>query len=394
MFYLLVFETHNFRHNFSEDTMARKNDKKKTKYNSIYEIETAEGQKNYIANFSHLGKRYGDRNLTKLFGSKTALQAFNKLNEIKVAIASGQNPFVTSSLKINDLISKYFAQLKSRKSNSQYVAINTYVYEKHIQPIIGHLFIEKVTIEHINKIIALMQSQGMSSASIRKIKTILNPIFHEAYLQEDIKRNILDLANFGKKGSSFKLQSDKEQLTHRVGEPVEEVAKKLYHAAMQVENLNYRAAFLLSIMCARRIGEIRQLNYEDIDFTHHVIKARKETTKTNVQEHYPLPVEVKEALHVDTKKTGRIFTFWDTTFHDNYKKNVVNKSNIKIVQGEKITSHDNRTLFLSIGRRKFPYELVDKALSHKQGTIAEIYTVYEENELTKVYDAYWEILRS
>ena len=92
--------------------VARINDKKKTKYNNIYEIETAEGQKNYIANFSHLGKRYGDRNFTKLFGSKTPHQAYQKLVEIKVSIAAGNNPFINTSLKINDLMKKYFDQLQ------------------------------------------------------------------------------------------------------------------------------------------------------------------------------------------------------------------------------------------------------------------------------------------
>lgn len=374
--------------------VARINDKKKTKYNNIYEIETAEGQKNYIANFSHLGKRYGDRNFTKLFGSKTSHQAYQKLVEIKVSIAAGNNPFINTSLKMNDLMKKYFEQLQSKKTNSKYVEINTYVYEKHVKPVIGHLFIDKVTVDHIDKIIFAMHNAGMSSASIRKVKTILNPIFQEAFLKEDIKRNILNLAKFGKKGTAFEVKSSKDELTHRIAEPLEEVAKKLYRAALNVENTHYRAACLLSIMCARRIGEIRQLNYEDINFERNVIRARREVTKTSVQEFYPLPIEVKNILLGHPKKTGKIFSFWDTTFYDNYKRNVVSKSGVLLAPYAKITSHDNRNLFLSIGRKKFAYELVDRALSHKNNTIAEIYTAYEANELTNVYDAYWEMLRS
>jgi len=336
---------------------------------------------------------YGDRNLTKLFGVKTALQAFNKLHEIKVLISSGENPFLDDSLKVDDLITRYFSRLKSENSRSKYVEIHSYVYSKHIKPIIGHLFIDKVTPEHINRIIHNMRTQSLSSASIRKVKTILNPIFQEAFLNENIKRNILNLAKFVKKGSGISAKGSKEILTQRLEEPLENAVKKLFHAATHITHTHYRAAFLLSIMCARRSGEILKLAYEDIDFTNNVVRVRAEITKTHVNEHYPLPIEVKEALQPTAKSKGEIFSFWDTTFYENYKKNVVTKSGVELLNGKKITSHDNRTFFLSIGRRKFDYELVDKALSHKHGTIAEIYTAYEDNELKKVYDAYWELLR-
>lgn len=56
--------------------MARKNELKKTKYVGINELEMADGSKSYVAIFSHNGTRYGERNLTKLFGVRTAKQAF------------------------------------------------------------------------------------------------------------------------------------------------------------------------------------------------------------------------------------------------------------------------------------------------------------------------------
>jgi len=210
--------------------MSRKHEKIKTKYLNIYEIDDTGGQKNYIANFNYQGKRYGDRNLTKLFGVKTALQAFNKLHEIKVLISSGENPFLDDSLKVDDLITRYFSQLKSENSRSKYVEIHSYVYSKHIKPIIGHLFIDKVTPEHINRIIHNMRTQSLSSASIRKVKTILNPIFQEAFLNENIKRNILNLAKFVKKGSGISAKGSKEILTQRLEEPLENAVKKLFQS--------------------------------------------------------------------------------------------------------------------------------------------------------------------
>ena len=127
--------------------MARTNIPKKTSKKNIYEIEMADGSKHFIARFSHNGTRYSDKNLTKIFGSKTVTSAFNKLQDIRHSLSEGADPFSTKSNKIDELAYDYL----STRSES-YTKANTFFYNKHIKPIIGHLFISNVTKEHFLKI--------------------------------------------------------------------------------------------------------------------------------------------------------------------------------------------------------------------------------------------------
>ena len=127
--------------------MARKNELKKTKYVGINELEMADGSKSYVAIFSHNGTRYGERNLTKLFGANSAKQAFEKLQEIKIELSKGIDVFGIKSERMNDLVYKYLETTKD-----EYKKNSTFAYNKHIKPIIGHLFINKVTKNHINDI--------------------------------------------------------------------------------------------------------------------------------------------------------------------------------------------------------------------------------------------------
>ncbi|MDZ7817633.1 MAG: hypothetical protein U5K55_03000 [Aliarcobacter sp.] len=119
--------------------MARKNEFKKTKYVGINELVMADSSKNYIAVFSHNGTRYGERNLTKLFGANSAKQAFERLQEIKIELSKGIDVFGIKSEKMDDLVYKYL-----EKTSENYKKVSTFAYNKHIKPVIGHLLLIKL----------------------------------------------------------------------------------------------------------------------------------------------------------------------------------------------------------------------------------------------------------
>lgn len=99
--------------------MARKNELKKTKYTGIKELDMADGSKNYIAIFSHNGTRYGERNLTKLFGVRSAKQAFEQLQDIKSELSKGIDVFGTKSEKVDDLVFAYFSKKDEDREHHQ-----------------------------------------------------------------------------------------------------------------------------------------------------------------------------------------------------------------------------------------------------------------------------------
>ncbi len=368
--------------------MARKNKLKNTRYPSIKELEMADSSKNYIAIFSHNGTRYGERNLTKLFGVRTAKQAFEQLQEIKSELSKGVDVFGTKSEKVDDLVYKYLA---TRSEN--YKKTSTFAYNKHIQPIIGHLMINKVTKQHLLTIKNNMEKLGLSPSTIKKAKTILTPVFKEAFNDEVIKRNVLDQVSMG--GSTVK-----PALTDRLNEPLISAIRKIYKSALKQDD-DYNAMFLISIMCARRSGEILQLRYEDI--VDGIVNVRAETTKTYkgyhpdvIVEKYPLPKEVLEIIYTGT---GDVFKHYKRTYSDKYAEMIDLGTKLKLKPLAKdypIRSHDNRNFIISLQSKKYGRDFVGTACLSHTNKIADINARYhsiEFNDVVEVFEDYWEKLR-
>ena len=59
-----------------------------------------------LVRFKHLSTTYPVKNFTKLFGCKTQKQAFDKLQEIKILITKGQNPFNPMGNKLDEIFKR------------------------------------------------------------------------------------------------------------------------------------------------------------------------------------------------------------------------------------------------------------------------------------------------
>ncbi|MDQ7044592.1 MAG: hypothetical protein Q9M32_01570 [Sulfurimonas sp.] len=370
--------------------MAHKNNLKKTRYDNIYELEMSNGKINYIAKFIHNNERFAGRNLTKIFGVTTAALADKKLDWIRIKLSEGVDVFNRKSNKVQDLLFNYLDTRSDTYNKRSRIA-----YNKHIKPIIGHLLITKVTREHFNTIKMNMENLGLASATIKKIKTILNPIFNEAFEDEIIKRNVL---------KSVKMGSDivKPKLTDRLNEPLIQAARKIYNTSLLEEN-DYNLFFLISTMCIRRFGEIAALQYEDI--INGVVNVRYETIKSDKKQHlksiveqYPLPKEVLDIIGTE-KKSGKLFKHYYRTYMDRYASMIENKAGLdcKLLAKEfPIRSHDNRNFITSIMSKKYGIDYVGIAcLSHtkEKSNVNVRYHSIEYEDREEVYNGYWEILR-
>lgn len=368
--------------------MARKHQPKRTAKSNIYELEMSNGSKHYLARFSHNGTRYSDKNLTKLFGSKTVNSAFNKLEEIKYLLSEGVDVFSSKSDKMDELIYDYLDT-----TSDSYKKANTFFYNKHIKPVIGHLLISKVTKEHFLKIKKNMESLGLATSTIKKVRTVLFPTFEEAYNNEIIPRNTMKSVQMGVHGT-------KPKLTDLIEEPLAVAIRKIYHTALN-EEYDYNIFFLISIMCARRFGEIAELAYEDI--RDGVVHVRASTTKTYkdlhadmVVETYPLP---KEVLNLIQTGTGRLFQHWHRTYMDKYATMMKDKVKLELRPLAKkfpIRSHSNRNFLQSLLSKKYGIDYVGAAcLSHREekSNINARYMSMEYEDRLELYETYWAILR-
>ena len=369
--------------------MARKNKPKLTKYPNIYELEKANGEINYIARFSHNGTRYSDKNLTKIKGIKTAKRAFEMLNEIRLELSKGRDPFSSKSNKVDELVYTYLDT-----TSDSYKKANTFFYNKHIKPVIGNLLISKVTKEHFLKIKKNMENLNLATSTIKKVRTVLFPIFEEAYNNEIIPRNTIKSVQMGVYGT-------KPKLTDRIDEPLTSAIQKIYRTALN-EEYDYNIFFLISIMCARRFGEIAQLKYTDINDG--IVNVRASTTKTYkdlhpemIVETYPLPREILRLIKPNG--TEKLFKHYDRTYMNRYKIMIDEKTDLKLKPLAKefpIRSHDNRNFIQSLLSKKYGIDYVGAAcLSHREekSNINARYTSMEYQDRLELYNEYWKILR-
>ena len=155
-------------------------------------------------------------------------------------------------------------------------------------------------------------------------------------------------------------------------------------------------------MCARRLGEILEVNYEDI--VDGVVNVRASTTKTYkklhpnaIAEKFPLP---KEVLDIIGTGTGKIFKHYSRTYMDKYATMMKTKADIKLkplAEDYPLRSHDNRNFIISIQSEKFGIDTVGAAcLSHsnRSSNMNARYHSMEFRIIKDIYEDYWEKLRA
>jgi|GEM_PF-5122283 len=373
--------------------MARQHKPIKTEFSSVFSVIMEDGSENFIVRFSYKGTRYSDKNFTHLYQCKSAKSASEKLVIIKDLIDNNKNPFKQTMDTVNELAYAYI-----KKKTPAQGKILKYSYDKWSKNIIGHLIISNVTIEHINKIKDKMFNDGKSPSTIKKQRDLLSAIFERAFLMGKIERNIIKLVeNMG-------YNVGKPKLTQRLNEPLLSAIRKIYKKALEYD-LEFRAFILISIMNARRAGEIYLLEWDDIENSR--VNVRAETTKTFKKAHvgasvesYPLSKETREALeYLKSKSTNdKIFTHPYRHYQDAYRNMIESIDNIKykkLATAYPIRSHENRNFIISICSEKFGETLVGSAtLSHSDSSnMNSLYNNTPYEYVEKIFKYYWKKLR-
>lgn len=365
------------------------------KYSGITSKKMSDGSTAIMVRFKYLGKTYPIKNFTKLFNAKTQKSAFEKLQEVKQRIRENKDPFIIKNETLTDIFNE---RIENMLASDEW-RINTYnsykyFYNSIIKDEIGHLKLDRITLEHLDKILKGEKLRNAKKSYKTRLKLTLNPVFREAMHKGHIYINPCDnLKTFGK---------DKmEKISTRVKtRDFVFLAREIYKSSMcYEERFKYRiketqAYFTLAIMTSHRMGELIQLDRKDVDLEHMIIKAPAAITKTRVIYEFPLPIELVE--YVKSVKEGLLFP--NINYKSQYKvfKQIVKNSKIELEESGKLTIHDLRRLMLNIMIINLGIDstIADECLEHKEQRVIAHYLDITYETKAEAFYKYWDLLRN
>jgi integrase len=202
-----------------------------------------------------------------------------------------------------DHIAKLYIDLKCEKS--QWTDDKYRSYELHVQPIIGKKKIKDLRSFHLDQVKKSMEHKGFNKQSkdgssprtIKKVLIqILKPIIVYAYDNRAIER-------------VPKFPNIKQTRKKKTVDNASDKLISLHSTIMDLyfDNPFYRALFLFALY-GRRWGEIKTLEWSDIDMLQNTYTIRAERNKIKSEQCYDLPQKILIAIQgIQDDRVGLVF---------------------------------------------------------------------------------------
>jgi integrase len=349
------------------------------------------GEEAIMVRFKYLGKIYPVKNFTKLFGCKTPIQARDKLNEVKLEISKGNDPFNAKTKDLDYYFDEMYKHNLIKKVWREDTTARNYknYYNKYIKKDLGWKKLSKITYADLDNI--LRQLSHTKGTQHNMLKKIMNPIFKEALRRGEVNSNPAELLK------RFK-EDKKEKVTKRTMENSLSVAQKLYGAIelykpKQTLKNELNAYLYLLVMTAHRYGELLKLTVDDIYLDKDLIISPSHITKTNEEYYFPIPSECKP--YFETIKSGLLFPNLKYSSVADYFKKLLALTDIDFFKNKTLTPHDTRSLLLSVMMRDCGIDsrLADYCLEHSTNGVIAHYLDFHYEDKKEAFEKYWEKLR-
>lgn len=129
-------------------------------------------------------------------------------------------------------------------------------YKRHIKPYFKGRKLKDIRAEHIQRLLN-KESQKVSKRTLSRLKVILNGIFGQAYKNELIRKNPVPLTQFPK----YPTEKERRVMTKEEQDVFLKYARTLYYGDL----------FEVALSTGMRNGELRGLEWKDVDFENRII---------------------------------------------------------------------------------------------------------------------------
>lgn len=363
-------------------------------YQGIKTEINKDGTKKIIVRFKHLGIDYNRKNFTKLFGSKSETQAYKTLQEIKIELSKGEDPFLDTPETLDYIWQKRYERKTSRGDWGKNTRENyEYFYAAYVKESIGWMKIGKIEHKHIEEVLDLLHDKKNGSKNL--LKTMLKPLFKQAIVDKLIKENPFEHIQ------TFIEPDARRKITEVAQEEPLEIARQIYKAIPKFEvrdigidgrELEMQMFLYLLLLSAHRMGELMKLTTLDCYLEENMIISPETITKTKVAYRFPIPAECLD--YIKSIKEGLLFPNIKRGSNSKTFKRLVKMTNLHLYSGQNISMHDTRRLLMSIMiENGIDSKIADACLNHKEASVMKHYLDVDYKTVVKAYKKYWKLIR-
>lgn len=247
-----------------------KNKEEKTKDNKIWYFKC-----NYRDIYGNIKQKKSKKYATKEEATKEEAKFLLSLGE-----ANKNN-----KLTFNNIYEEYMSKL-SNEVRPQTLKKNKNYY-KHIEPYIGNVIIEKLTLEQAKKWQHEMNKKELKCSYKNKIFNFIKTLIKYSNTYYNVNNNVLNLL-----GNFKDVNEKKEEMLFF---PEEEY--KIFRSV--IDELLWLTVFDTLFYCGIRQGELQALTWNDVDFDKNTININKTlTTKLKGEEYSIFPPKTKSSYRI------------------------------------------------------------------------------------------------
>lgn len=193
-----------------------------------------------------------------------------------------------------DKLFEEYQDAKSVTNKESTLKVDEYRFNKHVKPVLGKLFIDKITTNDMQKLINKIIKEGGAPQTAKNIKSLLSSRYNYAKSMRYVDNNPAELIKLPDFDNTvdYTLTTDEE--------------KRLFLTILNFPELVYRGIFTF-LLHGHRKSEVLNLKWDYIDLERRIYKIPAKINKAKKNKEHPITDILFEILVNMDDKSGYVF---------------------------------------------------------------------------------------